>query len=446
MKTRTEKDSMGTIQVPHDAAWGAQTERSRHFFAIGSEKMPQEIIRAIVYIKKAAALTNYDYKLLSKSKKDAICRACDEILSGKFESHFPLSVWQTGSGTQSNMNVNEVIAHIAKVHPNDDVNMSQSTNDVFPSAIHIAVYLKTDALLASLKTVHKSLVAKAKAFNKIVKVGRTHLMDAAPVTLGQEFSGYAEQIKNSSVRLENSLKELQSLALGATAVGTGLNAPKGFGNNVCKTVSELLGATFYPASNYFEALASADALVSVSGSIKTLACALFKIANDIRWLGSGPRCGLGELHLPENEPGSSIMPGKVNPTQCEALIMVCIQCFGNDTSVAFAGSQGNFELNVCRPLIAYNLLQSITLLTHSIDSFRKYCLDGIEPNKKRIKEHLDKSLMHATALNPAIGYDAAAKIVQKAHREEKTVREVALELSDLSEKEFDALVDPTKMV
>ena len=442
-KKRCEKDSMGIVEVPVDAFWGAQTERSRHFFAIGCEKMPKILVLAIVLIKKACALVNE----IPKAKKQAIVSACDAIIAGKFDDQFPLSVWQTGSGTQTNMNVNEVIAHIAKVHPNDDVNMSQSTNDVFPSAIHIACSIKlSEDLLPALTQLEKSLSKKAKAFHSIIKVGRTHLMDAAPLTLGQEFSGYAAQIAYSIDQIKIALKNLSELAIGATAVGTGLNAPKDFGKKVCETLCKLTSYTFKPAKNNFQALASSDALVQLSGTLKTLSCSLFKIANDIRWLGSGPRCGLGELHLPENEPGSSIMPGKVNPTQCEALIMVCIQCMGNDAAVGIAGASGNFELNVCRPLIAYSLLQSISLLSDSTTSFRKYCVDGLQANKKQIKKHLDNSLMHATALNPAIGYEMAAKIVQKAHKEGKTIREVALETSGLTEKEFDTLIDPSKMI
>jgi fumarate hydratase class II len=439
--SRKEKDSMGEVLVPDTAYWGAQTERSLDNFKIGREKMPQELILSLVLIKKAAANANYNFKLLPLKKMRAINKACDEILHGKLLDQFPLVVWQTGSGTQSNMNVNEVIANRANeflgepkgtkspIHPNDDVNMSQSSNDVFPSAIHIAAFIQcVTKLLPALDTLHKILNEKSIEFQKINKVGRTHLMDATNLSLGQEFSGYAAQVDKGRKMVKESLKELRELALGGTAVGTGLNAPKGFGKEISGIISELTGHTFSPAKNYFKALASSDELVMLSGALKTLATNLYKIANDIRWMASGPRCGLGELLLPENEPGSSIMPGKVNPTQSEALMMVCIQVMGNDAAIGFANSQGNFELNVCRPLIAYNLLQSIDLLAESIKSFSKNCARGIKPNTKRIQEHLNRSLMQATALNPIIGYDAAAKLVQKAHHEDLTLQEAAARL------------------
>lgn len=439
--SRKEKDSMGEVLVPDTAYWGAQTERSLSNFKIGHEKMPRELILSLVLIKKAAAKANYNYKLLPLKKMRAINKACDEILHGKLLDQFPLVVWQTGSGTQTNMNVNEVIANRANellgepkgtkspIHPNDDVNMSQSSNDVFPSGIHIAAFIQcVTKLLPALDTLHKILTEKSVRFQKIKKVGRTHLMDAASLSLGQEFSGYAASVDTGRKAVKESVHKLRELALGATAVGTGLNAPKGFGKEISSIISALTGHTFVPAKNFFKALASSDELLMVSGALKTLATGLYKIANDIRWMASGPRCGLGELILPENEPGSSIMPGKVNPTQAEALMMVCIQVMGNDTAICFANSQGNFELNVCRPLIAYNLLQSIDLLAESIKSFSNNCARGIIPNTKRLQEHLDRSLMQATALNPIIGYDATAKLVQTAHREDLTLQEAAASL------------------
>ncbi len=457
-KHRIEKDALGNVLVPLDAYWGAQTARSIENFQIGSDQMPKELIGAICHIKKAYAITNCEQGRLPKKKMQAISKACDEVLEGKFLEHFPLSVWQTGSGTQTNMNVNEVLATRANellghkrstkhpVHPNDDVNMSQSTNDVFPSAIQVAACFDIEKrLLPALGSMQKNLEAHAKAFNKIVKVGRTHLMDAAPLTLGQEFSGYASQVEGATSAIKTSLKELRELALGGTAVGTGINAPKGMGKAVCKTLSRLTKSVFRPAKNPFSALSASDAIVTTSASLKRLACALYKIANDIRWMASGPRSGLGELTLPENEPGSSIMPGKVNPTQAEALMMVATQIIGFDTAITLAATQGNFELNAMRPLMAYNLIRSIHLLSDAVTSFTERCLRGLKPNKKRIEEYLNRSLMLATALNPIIGYDKAAKLVRKAHLEDKTLKAAALELGYFTAKEFDRLIDPAKM-
>lgn len=456
---REETDSLGTVLVPSECYWGAQTGRSLANFQIGEEKMPKSVILALVTIKKASAFTNCQLERLSNKKMKAICAACDEILAGKLADQFPLSIWQTGSGTQTNMNVNEVIANRANerlgapkgskspIHSNDDVNMSQSSNDVFPSAIHIAACLEiSHTFLPALSSLQKSLESCKKKFASIVKVGRTHLMDAVPVTLGQEFSGYAAQISASSDALKQSLKELSSLALGGTAVGTGLNAPKNFGKLVASAISDYSDYRFHQAENLFASLAASDAIVTTSSALKRIACSLYKIANDIRWLSSGPRCGLGEISLAENEPGSSIMPGKVNPTQCEALMMVSMQVIGADSIISFAATQGNFELNVARPVIGYNLLQSIRLLAEAIKSFDVNCVKTIRANKKRIQELLDLSLMNATALNPVVGYDAASKIVRKAHVEGKTLKQAAIELGLLNEKEFTAIIDPSKMV
>lgn len=458
-KTRIEKDTLGEVLVPYQAYWGAQTARSLANFRIGHEKMPQELILALVLIKKAAANANFKLKLLSSEKNRAISKACDEVLQGLFADQFPLSLWQTGSGTQTNMNVNEVIANRANehlgfkrglkkpVHPNDDVNLSQSSNDVFPSAIHIAACLDIQRLLLpTLDRLHKTLKKLSRGFDKIIKVGRTHLMDAAPLTLGQEFSGYASQIGACLAAIKSCLPELHQLALGGTAVGTGLNSPKAFAPLACKYLSEYTGLRFKKADNSFASLAASDGCITASASLKRLACALFKIANDIRWMASGPRSGIGELLLPENEPGSSIMPGKVNPTQCEALMMCATQVIGFDVAVSMAGAQGNFELNVMRPLIAYNLLRSIHLLHTSISSFEEKCLLGLQPNRRRISELLSRSLMQATALNPVIGYDKAAQIVRKAHKEDKTLKQAAKELGHLSESLFDSITDPKKMI
>ena len=458
-KKRQESDSLGSIEVPADKYWGAQTERSIRNFQIGAEKMPLELIHALGIVKKAAALVNCELGLQPLEKCKVIVEVCDELAKGELDDHFALVVWQTGSGTQTNMNVNEVIANrcIEKsggvlgskipIHPNDDVNMSQSSNDVFPTAMHIAtVTAVRKGLLPHLRLLQKGLKAKAAEFASMIKVGRTHLMDAAPVTLGQEFSGYAAQIEQAIEGVEGALKYTFELALGGTAVGTGLNAPKGYDKKVAAKISELTGEPFTTASNKFAALASNDAVVQMSGALKVVACAFMKIANDIRWLASGPRCGLGELFLPENEPGSSIMPGKVNPTQSEAMTMVAVQVMGNDASIGIAGSMGNFELNVFRPVMIYNLLQSIRLLGDVAKNFHDKCLVGIQANRERIHELLSKSLMLATALNPVIGYDKASKVVQKAYYDHKTLKQAAVELGFLTEKQFDEIVDPRKMV
>ena len=461
MQYRIEHDTMGDVKVPADKYWGAQTERSKNNFRIGPEaSMPQEIIYAFAWLKKAAALTNFDLGVLAAEKKDLIAKVCDEILEGTLDDQFPLVIWQTGSGTQSNMNMNEVIANRGHVinggkltdtkkslHPNDDVNKSQSSNDTYPTAMHIAAYkLVSEVTLPGMKKLHDTMVAKSGSFQKIVKTGRTHFMDATPLTLGQEFSGYAQQIKNSIRAIKNAMVMVAELALGGTAVGTGLNAPKGYADAVAKKIAKLTGCPFVSAPNKFEALAAHDAMVELSGALKRAAVALMKIANDIRMLGSGPRCGIGELKLPENEPGSSIMPGKVNPTQTEALTMVCAQVIGNDVAVSIGGINGHFELNVYKPLIAANVLQSARLLGDACVSFNDNCLAGIEPNAAVIKKHLDNSLMLVTALNPHIGYENSAKIAKKAHAEGKTLREAAMELGLVTGEQFDQWVDPGKMV
>lgn len=456
---RIEKDSLGEVKVPSNRYYGAQTQRSIDNFPIGKEKMPIEVIHALALIKKAAAIVNADLRLLPPEKRDSIISVADEILAGKHDAHFPLSVWQTGSGTQTNMNLNEVISNRAiekmggqlgsktPIHPNDDVNMSQSSNDVFPTAMHIAVMKDLcGLLLPSIKSFRDTLQAKSAKFKDIVKIGRTHLMDATPLTLGQEFSGYVSQLTHSLEAIEQTLPHLSEIALGGTAVGTGINSHPKYAEKVAKTLSQLSGYTFVSAPNKFEALATNDALVEVSGALKRLAVSLYKIVNDIRWLSSGPRCGIGELIIPSNEPGSSIMPGKVNPTQCEALMMVCIQVMGNDVSISFASSQGNLELNVFRPLVAYNLIQSIRLLADGISNFNQKCAIGIEANETRIQEHLNRSLMLATALNKVIGYDKASQIVKKAHAENLSLKESALALGLLTGAQFDEIVDPTKMV
>lgn len=459
MQYRIEKDSFGEIQVPADRYYGAQTKRSYENFPIGTEKMPLEVIHALALIKKAAARVNEELGLLSTEKQRVIGEVCDEILAGKLDDHFPLSVWQTGSGTQTNMNLNEVISNRAieklggemgskqPIHPNDDVNLSQSSNDVFPSAMHIATMLDIcKKLLPNLITLRDTLDKKAESFQDVVKIGRTHLMDATPLTLGQEFSGYVSQLDHGIQAIKNTLPHLAELALGGTAVGTGLNSHSDYARRVAEEVSHLSGYAFVSAPNKFEALASNDALVEVSGALKRVAVSLYKIANDIRWLASGPRCGIGEITIPANEPGSSIMPGKVNPTQSEALMMTAIQVMGNDTTITFAGSQGNFELNVYRPLIIYNLIQSIRLLSDGAINFNQKCAEGINANLERISEHLNRSLMLATALNKAIGYDRASQIVKKAHAEHTTLKEAALALAFLTEEEFDRIVDPKKMI
>ena len=459
MKTRVEIDSLGQVEVPADKYYGAQTQRSIHNFPIGDEKMPREVIHALAIVKKAAATVNTELGLLSPEKRDLIISTCDEIIAGKLGDHFALAVWQTGSGTQTNMNVNEVISNrcIEKaggvlgsktpIHPNDDVNKSQSSNDTFPTAMHIAATLALEEhLLPALKKLEGGLKKKSQEFKDIVKVGRTHLMDAAPLTLGQEFSGYATQIAHGIRAVRNVLPALSEIALGGTAVGTGLNSPPKYAEKVAAVISQITGYTFVTAPNKFEALACKDAIVEASGALKRVACSLMKIANDIRWLASGPRCGLGEIFLPANEPGSSIMPGKVNPTQCESMTMVAVQVMGNDTAITIAGSMGNFELNVFMPVLIYNLLQSIRLLGDVAANFNDRCLLGITPNKERIQQFLDSSLMLATALNPVIGYDKASKIVLKAYKEGTTLKAAAIALGFLTEKQFDEIVDPKKMV
>ncbi len=461
MNFRIEKDTMGEVQVPAEKYWGAQTERSRNNFKIGPEgTMPREIIYAFAYLKKAAALANHQLGVLPAEKKDLIAKVCDEILAGQLDDQFPLVIWQTGSGTQSNMNVNEVIAYRAHVlsggkltdekkilHPNDDVNKSQSSNDTFPTAMHIAAYkMVMEVTLPGMQLLRDTLARKSKEFSGIVKTGRTHFMDATPLTLGQEFSGYVQQLDNSMRAIRNALEMVSELALGGTAVGTGLNAPKGYDVLVAQKIAELTGYPFKTAPNKFEALAAHDAMVELSGALKRAAVALMKIGNDIRMLSSGPRSGIGEILIPDNEPGSSIMPGKVNPTQPEALTMVCAQVMGNDVAVSIGGSNGHFELNVFKPLIAANVLQSARLLGDACVSFNNKCAEGIAPNLPVIKRHLENSLMLVTALNPHIGYEKAAQIAKKAHKENKTLREAAIELGLLTSEQFDAWVQPEKMV
>lgn len=461
MNYRVEKDTMGEVKVPSDKYWGAQTERSRNNFKIGPEaSMPKEIIYAFAYLKKAAAQANQELGVLTPEKCNLIGNVCDEILSGKLDGEFPLVIWQTGSGTQSNMNVNEVVAYRAHViaggkleddhkvlHPNDDVNKSQSSNDTFPTAMHIAAYKQViEITLAGMSKLRETLAKKSGAFKNIVKTGRTHFMDATPLTLGQEFSGYVQQLDNSMRAIKNALEVVRELALGGTAVGTGLNTPKGYDVLVAKKIAELTGYPFITAPNKFEALAAHDAMVELSGALKRSAVALMKIANDIRMLSSGPRSGIGELIIPDNEPGSSIMPGKVNPTQPEALSMVCAQVIGNDVTVSIGGATGHFELNVFKPVIAANVLQSARLLGDACVSFNDKCAEGIEPNLSIIKQHLENSLMLVTALNTHIGYENAAKIAKKAHKENKTLREAAVELGLLTSAQFDEWVRPEKMV
>ncbi len=461
MNTRIEKDTMGQVNVPADKYWGAQTQRSLQNFPIGpSASMPKEIIHAFGYLKKAAARTNSQLGVLSLEKSDLISKACDEIIKGELDDHFPLVVWQTGSGTQSNMNCNEVIAnrcHVLKgkalgegerlIHPNDDVNKSQSSNDTFPTAMHIAAYKvlieKTIPLITELK---ETLAEKSKAMQEVVKIGRTHWMDATQLTLEQEFSGYVAQLEFGLSALKNTLSHLSHLALGGTAVGTGLNTPEGYAVKVAQEIAQLTGLPFITAENKFESLAAHDAIVESHGALKQLAVSLMKIANDIRLLASGPRSGIGEIIIPANEPGSSIMPGKVNPTQVEALTMVCVQVMGNDTTISIAGSSGHFELNVFKPVIINSFLQSANLLADACKSFKDNCAVGIEPNHSRIKDHLNHSLMLVTALNTHIGYDKAAKIAKKAHAENTTLKEAALSLGFLTEEQFDLWVDPSKMI
>ena len=458
-KTRTETDTFGPIEVAADRYWGAQAERSLANFKIGWEKQPAAIVRALGIVKRAAAETNMALGRLDPKLGEAIIKAAQEVIEGKLDAHFPLAVWQTGSGTQSNMNANEVISNRAieilggalgskkPVHPNDHVNMSQSSNDTYPTAMHIACVEEIHhRLLPALRALHKALNDKAQAWSHIVKIGRTHTQDATPLTLGQEFSGYAQQVENGIKRVEVTIPALLELAQGGTAVGTGLNAPKGFAEKVAERIAAITKLPFKSAPNKFEALAAHDAMVMSHGAINTVAVSLFKIANDIRLLGSGPRSGLGELALPENEPGSSIMPGKVNPTQCEALTQVCVQVFGNQATVSFAGSQGHFELNVYNPVMAYNFLQSVTLLADAARSFTENCVIGIEPREDNIKAGLERSLMLVTALAPKIGYDAAAKIAKTAHQRGTTLREEAVGGGYVSEVEFDKIVDPKKML
>ncbi|HWU42865.1 MAG TPA: class II fumarate hydratase [Bdellovibrio sp.] len=458
MDFRTEKDTMGEVKVPADKFWGAQTQRSSENFRIGQDHFPREMIRALGILKKCAAQTNQHLGLLDSKKAEVIIKAADEVIAGKLDAHFPLVVWQTGSGTQTNMNANEVIANRAmdsqgiklpskEIHPNDDVNKGQSSNDTFPTAMHIAVAEQIHhRLLPMLEKLHKALEKKQNEFANIVKIGRTHLMDATPLTLGQEFSGYTTQVKHGIQRVKNTLPHLYELALGGTAVGTGLNTHPKFPVEAAKAIATETKIPFVSAENKFEALATHDALVEVSGALNTLAVSLMKIANDIRLLGSGPRCGIGELHLPENEPGSSIMPGKVNPTQSEAMTMVCAQVMGNHVAVSIGGATGHFELNVFKPLIVFNVLNSVRLLADACESFTDHCVAGIEANKAQIQKHLEHSLMLVTALNPRIGYDNAAKIAKTAHKNGTTLREEAINLGLLSGEEFDKIVRPEKMV
>lgn len=456
---RVEKDSMGEVLVGSDRYWGAQTERALEFFNIGTETMPTEIIEAFGIVKKACAVVNGDLGLLPKTKAKAIIRAADEIINGMHASQFPLKVWQTGSGTQTNMNVNEVLANRGielldgvkgtkkPIHPNDDVNRSQSSNDTFPSAMHIAaVKLLRGRLLPALSQLRSTLNKKSVAFSSIVKIGRTHLMDAVPMTLGQEISGHAAQVSYGIGRIEKCLPSLYRLALGGTAVGTGLNCPPGFAVKVAGKIADLTGYPFHTAENKFESLAAHDAIVETSGALKTVACSLMKIANDFRWLSSGPRSGIGEIILPANEPGSSIMPGKVNPTQAEALVMIAAQVMGNDTTIAIAGASGNFELNVCKPVLIYNLLQSIRLLADGCASFDRYCVEGMVPDKTVIARHVENSLMLVTALNTRIGYDKAALIAKKAFADRSTLKQAAVSLKLMTEDEFDRYVRPADMV
>ncbi|MYF98048.1 class II fumarate hydratase [Candidatus Poribacteria bacterium] len=459
MKTRIEKDSLGEVAVPENAYWGAQTQRAYINFDIGDEHFPPTFIHALAIIKHAAATVNAKLGGITSDIADLICRAADEVADGKLADQFPLRIWQTGSGTQTHMNINEVIANRANeltgkgfgmkspVHPNDHVNRSQSTNDVFPTAIHIAVVTQcVERLLPAAAALQNALEEKSHEFSDIVKTGRTHLMDATPLTLGQVFGGYAHQVAYAQEAIQNTLTHLYELPIGGTAVGTGLNTHPDYADAVASRIAEHTGHPFVSAPNKFEAMGGRDALVSASGALKRFACALYKIANDIRLLGSGPRCGIGELILPENEPGSSIMPGKVNPTQCEAMTMVCAQVIGNDTTISLAGSAGNFELNVFMPVIAFNSLQSIRLLSDACDAFRQHCVVGIKANTTAIAGYLEASLMLVTALTPKIGYDAAAKLAQKAHREGSTLREVAVEEGVLTPEEFDSLVVPGNMV
>ncbi|MCM3226764.1 class II fumarate hydratase [Terribacillus saccharophilus] len=457
MEFRVEKDTIGEIQVPADKFWGAQTQRSRENFPIGSERMPKEIVYAFALLKKSAAKANYDLGLLEKDKSDAIGYAADQITSGELDDHFPLVVWQTGSGTQSNMNVNEVIAFVGnkwleeqgkevRLHPNDDVNKSQSSNDTYPTALHIAAVTQLeDTVLPALNQLKKTLKEKSDAYQDIVKIGRTHLQDATPLTLGQEISGWHRMLEKSEQMIKTSIPFVQELAIGGTAVGTGLNAHPEFSEKVCKELSEATGKEFSSAVNKFHALTSHDEIVYAHGALKGLAADMMKIANDVRWLASGPRCGIGEIEIPANEPGSSIMPGKVNPTQSEAVTMVAVQVMGNDAAIGFAASQGNFELNVFKPVIAYNFIQSAQLLSDSMLSFNDRCAVGLEPNREKIAKNLQDSLMLVTALNPHIGYENAAKIAKTAFAENTTLKEAAIASGLLTEEQFDSYIKPEEM-
>ncbi|HWO77378.1 MAG TPA: class II fumarate hydratase [Bacillus sp. (in: firmicutes)] len=458
MEYRIERDTLGEVKVPKEKLWGAQTQRSLQNFAIGQEVMPLEVMHAFAQLKKAAATVNHDLGKLSAEKKDGIVKACDEIIAGKHDSEFPLKVWQTGSGTQSNMNANEVIAFLAnqfltekgieqKVHPNDDVNMSQSSNDTFPTAMHIAAYkYVTERLLPAIDKMIQTLKEKEDKFRSVVKIGRTHLQDATPLTLGQEISGWRAMFEKSQKMIIESMEHVLNLAIGGTAVGTGINAEPDFGDRVAAYLQTNTGYPFRSSDNKFHALTSHDELVHAHGAIKALAADFMKIANDVRWLSSGPRSGIGELTIPANEPGSSIMPGKVNPTQSEAVTMVCSQIFGNDATIGFAASQGNFELNVFKPVIIYNFLQSVRLLSDSIHSFNDKCLVGLEANEEKIEQYLQDSLMLVTALNPHIGYEKAAEIAKKAYKENTTLKAAALATGYITEEQFDEWVDPRKMV
>lgn len=460
MDYRIEKDTMGEVKVPADKYWGAQTQRSKQNFKIGDIKMPKEIVKAFAYLKKAAAITNNELGVLPEDKKDLIAQVCDEIIEGKLDDQFPLVIYQTGSGTQSNMNVNEVVsnrAHVLQgnklgegktfIHPNDDVNKSQSSNDTFPTAMHIAAYkMVIETTIPGVEKLRDTLKAKSEAFKEVVKIGRTHWMDATPLTLGQEFSGYVSQLNHGLKAVKNTLPHLQELALGGTAVGTGINTPKGYAKRVAEVIANLTGFPFVTAENKFEALAAHDAIVEAHGALKTLAVSLMKIANDIRLMASGPRSGIGELIIPANEPGSSIMPGKVNPTQVEALTMVCAEVMGNDVAINIGGSNGHFELNVFKPNMIYNFLQSARLLGDACVSFNDNLAVGIEPNDAVIKEKLEQSLMLVTALNTHIGYENAAKIAKHAHKNNQTLRQAALELKLLTEEQFNEWVDPLKMI
>jgi fumarate hydratase class II len=456
---RTETDSMGPIEVPADKYWGAQTERSLHHFPIAHDRIPIEVIHAFGILKKAAALTNHRLGKLSQEKMDGILRASDEVIQGRLDQHFPLHVWQTGSGTQSNMNVNEVISNRAiemaggvmgsksPIHPNDDVNMSQSSNDTFPTAMHIATVMAVqEKLIPSIQQLREAIATKARAYANIVKIGRTHLQDAVPLTVGQEFSAYVAQLDDVLKRLHQALQELYPLALGGSAVGTGLNTHPQFASKAAEAIADMTGQPFVSAPNKFAAMASHEPMVMIHAVFKSYACALMKIANDLRWLASGPRCGLGELMLPENEPGSSIMPGKVNPTQCEAVTMVCAQVMGNDVAVTVGASQGNFELNVYKPVIVHNVLHSLNMLADVSDTFRSFCVDGLEVDRAVIAQHVERSLMLVTALNQHIGYDKAAQIAKKAHHEHLTLKEAAIALGYLTAEQFDAYVQPEDMV